>query len=847
MTNTITKISSLILLILIPFLGFGQEKAAVYGKVSNDKGNPVEFANLSVIGYSGGTSTGEDGSYMLVVPANTELTLVISHISYHQQQFLVNLSKGQEKELNIKLIPSAEELEDVEIVDHQIRNTSFIRLDPKIAKKIPSLSGGIEELIMTMPGVSTTNELSTQYSVRGGNYDENLVYVNGIEIYRPFLIRAGQQEGLSFVNPDMASSVSFSAGGFEAKYGDRMSSVLDIQYKKPTTFGGSVTLSFLGAMAHVEGLSENQRFSYLVGARYKTNQYFLQGLQTQGDYKPQFGDLQGLFNYKINPKWDISFLGYYALNSYKMVPESRETVFGTINEAYKLKIYFEGQEVNRFDNYMGAVTAGFRPNSNLDLKFIGSVFGTYETETYDLLGQYWIGRVETDLGSEQYGEVLQVQGVGAELHHSRNYLKGLFLSLQHQGTYASGNKILRWGINLQRETFMGKMTEWELIDSAGYTLPYPSNNLGDTTGQPAPQLEMYNYIKMPETELISTRLTSYIQNTWDLKFKNAASMMVTAGLRLNYSTLNRQFLLSPRASLSYMPNWKKDILFRFATGIYYQPPLLREYIDPYGEVHTDVKAQQSIHFLLGMDLNFKAWQRPFKFTTEAYYKDLNNLNPYEIDNVRIRYMAKNNAHGYAYGIDFKINGEFIKGTESWASLSLLKTAEDLEDDFYYTYYNENGEEIRFGVQDKVAVDSSITYPGFIPRPTDQRLNFALFFQDYLPNNPTYKMYIKLLFGTALPLGPPDTERYADTLRYQTSYRRVDIGFAKQLIGGYSSFRPKNPLRYFKTMWISLEIFNLFNIRNTISYLWVRDFNGRQYAVPNYLTPRQINLKLVITF
>ncbi len=847
MANKLIQITFLCFLLIIPLLGISQEKAAVYGKVTNDKGNPVEFANLSVIGYSGGTSTGEDGNYMLVVPANTELTLVISHISYHQQQFLVNLSKGQEKELNISLVPSTEELDDVEIVDHQVRNTSFIRLDPKMANKIPSLSGGIEELIITMPGVSSRNELSSQYSVRGGNYDENLVYVNGIEIYRPFLIRAGQQEGLSFVNADLASSVSFSAGGFEAKYGDRMSSVLDIQYKRPTAFGGSVNLSFLGAMAHVEGMSKNQRFSYLVGARYKTNQYFLKGLQTEGDYKPQFGDLQGLFLYKINPKWEISFLGYYALNSYKMVPESRETVFGTINEAYKLKIYFEGQEVDRYDNYLGAFTAGFRPNNNLDLKFIGSVFGTLETETYDLLGQYWIGRVETDLGSEQYGEVLQVQGVGSFLDHSRNYLRGLFLSLQHQGTYSKGNKILRWGVNIQREIFDTKANEWELIDSAGYTLPYPNNNIGDTTGQSAPPLKMYNYVYTPLTKLQSTRITSYVQNTWDLKMNNAASLIVTAGLRTNYSTLNKQFLLSPRASLAYKPAWKSDILFRFATGVYFQPPLLREYRDPYGVVNTDVKAQQSIHFVLGMDLNFKAWQRPFKFTSEAYYKDLNSLNPYEIDNVRIRYMGENNARGYAYGIDFKINGEFIKGTESWASVSFLKTSEDLDDDFYYKYYNEEGKEIRYGVEDKVAVDSSIVYPGYIPRPTDQRFNFALFFQDYLPNNPTYKMYIKLLFSTPLPLGPPDTERYADTLRYHTSYKRVDIGFAKQLIGGYSSFGPKNPLRVFKTMWISLEVFNLFQIRNTISYLWVRDFNGRQYAVPNYLTPRQINLKLVATF
>lgn len=847
MTKRLPQIFIFTIFFLIPFLGFGQEKASIYGRVTDDKGKAVEFANLSVIGYSGGTSTGEDGAYQIIVPANKELTLIISHISYVQQQFLVNLSKGQERELNITLKAATTDLEGVEVIDKQIRNTSFTRLDPKMATKIPSLSGGVEEMIKTMPGVSSSNELSSQYSVRGGNYDENLVYVNGIEIYRPFLIRAGRQEGLSFVNSDLASSISFSAGGFEAKYGDRMSSVLDIQYKKPTSFGGSVNLSFLGAMAHVEGLSKNQRFSYLVGARYKTNQYFLKGLQTVGDYKPQFGDVQGLFAYKINKKWDISFLGYYSLNSYKMVPESRETVFGTINQAYKLKIYFEGQEVDRFDSYMGAVTAGFRPNNHLDLKFIASVFGTVETETYDLLGQYWIGRVETDFGSEQYGEVVQVQGVGSFLDHSRNYLKGLFFSLQHQGAYARGNKILKWGINLQREIFDDKLNEWELLDSAGYTLPYPTNYVGDTTPRPAASLEMYQYVHTPLTHLASTRIMSYVQNTWDLRLKNEASLILTAGIRTNFSSLNNQFLLSPRASLAYKPVWKRDVLFRFSTGYYFQPPLYRELRDPYGVVNTDVKAQRSIHFVLGMDLNFKAWKRPFKFVTEAYYKKLNNLNPYEIDNVRIRYAAKNNARGYAYGIDFKINGEFIKGVESWISVSFLKTMEDLQDDYYYRYYNESGEEIKHGVRDKTAVDSTIYYPGFIPRPTDQRFNFALFFQDYLPTNPTYKMYIKMLFSTPLPLGPPDTHRYADTLRYHTSYKRVDLGFAKQLIGGYSSFGPKNPLKYFKTMWISLEIFNLFQIRNTISYLWVRDVNGRQYAVPNYLTPRQINLKLVATF
>ena len=833
-------------LFLSSSLAFTQEKATIFGKITDNNGQAVEFANISITGYTGGTTSSPDGSFQLVVIANKELTVVVSYIGYKTENIIVTLAHGQKKELNFSLTVKATELQNVEVVDQQIRTTNIIRLDPKMANKIPSLTGGIEDLIRTLPGVSSTNELSSEYSVRGGNFDENLVYVNGIEIYRPFLIRAGQQEGLSFINSALVSSILFSAGGFAAKYGDKMSSVLDIQYKRPTSFGGSVNLSILGAQAHIEGANKNNRLGYLVGARYQTNQYVLKGLQTKGDYKPQFGDVQTLIYYSINKKWELSFLGNYSLNSYKMVPENRETNFGTINEAYKLKIYFDGQEIDRFETFMGAISADYKPKNNLNLKFISSAFQTFESETYDVMGQYWIGRLETDFGSEQYGDVIEAQGVGAHLNHARNYLSALVFNLEHKGNLSKGNIYLQWGVKYQHEIINDQLNEWELVDSAGYSIPNPPGSVGNPS-PPKPYFELFRALRSYDISLSSNKYSGFVQNTWDFRLKNDALLFITAGLRANYWDMNRQFLLSPRASIAFEPNWEKNIVFRFSAGYYYQPPFYRELRDLNGNINKDVKAQKSIHFVAGSDFNFKIWNRPFKFVTEVYYKYLDDLIPYVIDNVRIRYLANNNAHGYAYGLDMRLNGEFIKGVESWASFSLLKTMEDIDNDFYYAYYNEDGEKIIPGyTQNKVAVDSMMIKPGYIPRPTDRRLNFALFFQDYIPNNPTYKMYLKLLFGTGLPFGPPNTEKYADTLRYP-SYKRVDIGFSKQLIGGYSSFGPKNPLKYFKTMWISLEIFNLFQIRNTISYLWVKDINGREYAVPNYLTPRLINVKLIATF
>ncbi|RLD33236.1 MAG: TonB-dependent receptor, partial [Bacteroidetes bacterium] len=781
----------------------------------------------------------------LSVPAATELTLLVSYIGYERQMFLVILDEGQRKELQVVMIISAEQLPDIEIVDKQIRHTNLQRLDPKIASEIPTLGSGVEAILKTLPGVSSNNELSSQYSVRGGNFDENLVYVNGIEIYRPFLIRSGQQEGLSFVNPVLVSSIMFSAGGFESKYGDKMSSVLDIQYKKPTTFGGSFQASLLGAEAHVEGRSKNHKFTYLTGFRYKSNSYILKSLETEGDYKPKFADVQALFAYRISPKVELSFLGNYARNSYNVKPSSRQTEFGTIQEAYRLSIYFEGQELDRFENYMGALSLDYFPEDNLRLQFITSGFQTHESETFDILGEYYIGRLENQLDDEQFGEVVEAQGVGAFLDHARNYLKASVFNVEHKGYLDMSKHYLQWGVRYQHEIINDKLNEWELVDSAGYTIPEPPFTVGDPAPIYNPQLELFSAYRT-DTSFSSNRLSAFIQNSWNFHIGTANAYLI-AGVRASYWDINKQFIFSPRATLSVKPMWKKDILFRFSAGYYQQPPFYRELRDLHGRINPDVRAQKSIHFVASMDWDFKAWNRPFKFVTEAYYKILEDLVPYTVDNVRIRYYGDNLSKGFAYGIDFKVNGEFIKGIESWASVSLLKTMEDIKDDNYWEYYNEAGQEIIPGyTPDQVATDSTQIFPGYIPRPTDQRFHFAIFFQDYIPRNPTWKMHIKLLFGTGLPFGAPNSPKYEHIYR-TPSYRRVDIGFSKQLIGGYSSFGPKNPLKYIKSAWISLEIFNLFQIANTISYIWVKDKNGREYAVPNYLTPRLINLRLAVNF
>ena len=806
------------------------QKATVMGVITDTGKKPLELVNVTVQGLPGGTSTNADGKYELSVPAEKEIRIVVSYIGFSSSGVDISLHEGAVYTLDFVMESETQTLPDVVIEDTRIRHSTLERINPKNVRVIPSVTGSVESMIKTMPGVSSNNELSSQYSVRGGNFDENLVYVNDIEIYRPFLVSSGNQEGLSFLNPALVSSISFSAGGFDAKYGDKMSSVLDITYKRPSDLAGSLDLSLLGGSAHLEGISKNKRLSFLFGIRQKSNQYILRGLDTKGDYQPVFTDLQGWLNYSLSPKWDISFLGNFSRNKYNFKPIIRETDYGNITEAYRLTIYYDGQEVDSYINGMGAFTATYQPYENLKMRFIASAYQSVESETYDLQGQYWIGLLENDFGAgeEEFDEVIQTIGVGTFLEHARNYLTTRVASMQHRGTWLANEHLFTWGVNYQHEFIDDYLSEWDLIDSAGYSLPRPADSIGFSNPfvQPYHPLSLDAAVKGHNT-FSSHRITAFFQDNLEIFDTHTSHMALTYGLRMQYWDFNNELLFSPRATLSYKPPWKNDIVLRFSSGIYYQPPFYREMRDFFGTINPAIRAQKSIHFVAGSDWNFLAWGRPFKFVTEVYYKYLSNLIPYKVDNVRIRYYADNIAHGYSTGLDLKVMGEFVDGVDSWITLSLLKTAEDIEGD-YYTDKQGNRVEA-----------------GYIPRPTDQRVNVSIFFQDYLPKNPTWKMQLNLLFGTGLPFGPTKSERNQDTLR-MSPYRRVDIGFSKQIKSASTQLKPRF-FNGFEEIWLTAEVFNLLQISNTISYLWVSDVTGRQWAVPNYLTPRQLNIKLIMSF
>ena len=833
----------IIFMLIMSNFVFAQQVGMITGRVTDEKNQPVELVNVSIFGSPGGTTTAADGSYSLQIPAARQLKIIFSFIGYKTDTAYVKVNAGEKLRVNRSIISIATELERVIIQDRQIRNTNLTRIDPRAVNALPSASGGIEALLKTMPGVVSNNELSSQYSVRGGNYDENLVYVNDIEIYRPFLVRSSSQEGLSFLNSDLVSSVLFSAGGFESRYGDKLSSVLDIKYKQPTQFAASATASLLGASAHMEGIGKNKKFTYLAGARYKTNQYLLNSMETKGSYLPVFIDFQSLLTYDLNKKLELSVLGYVSSNNYTVIPESRQTNFGTYTTPLRLTMYFDGREADKYDSRMGAITLTQKPNENLQVKWIGTVYNSRETEAFDILAQYYIALLENKPANNDSIEVVETKGVGGYFNHARNQLDMTVMNLENRYTYSKGNSFAMWGIKYQHEIIKDKISEWQLIDSAGFSIP----NYPGIPGQPGNLTDfILNYGLKTSVNLNSNRYTAFAQNTWTLD-GDSTRLAITAGVRFQYWDYNKQFLVSPRASLSYRPNWEKDIMLRFSAGYYYQPPFYRELRNLLGEVNPNLKAQRSIQFVAGSDWNFTAWGRPFKYVTEVYYKYLTNLVPYQVDNVRIQYLGINGSKGYAYGIDLKVNGEFVKGVESWASLSYMKTAEDLYDDQYKEYYNATGEVIRRGITaDAVITDSATIFPGYIPRPTDQRITFGLFFQDYLPMNPTFKMNLGLYFGSGLPTGAPNTPLYTHTYR-MPPYRRVDIGLSKQIIGG-ESLRPKKGFfKGFKNLWVTMEVLNLLQISNTISYTWVRDFNNNQYGVPNFLTPRQVNFKIGADF
>ncbi len=829
------------------------QNATLFGTVRDEEGQPMQGVTVAVPGSSSpSVSTRESGQYEIIIaPDGLPKSFTVRFSSLEDiVEKEVAIAPGERKELNAAI--RSRTLAPVPVTKDPLRDRSAIdKLDPRSTVFLPNPLGDVNALLTGRLGVATRNDLSSGYSVRGGNFDENLVYVNDIEVYRPFLVRAGQQEGLSFPNPDMIDKIHFSAGGFEARYGDKLSSVLDITYKRPREFSGSASASLMGGAVSIASPMMKRRLRQVTGFRYRTLNAVLKGLDTQGDYTPVYTDLQSYWTFDASEKVEVGFLGVYSRNKYDVIPKNRETELGNFNQALRFTVFFEGQEKTAYETFFGALNVNVKPSSDLLLKFTGSAFRTYETERFDILGQYRLSELDRDLGSDNFGEPIKVLGVGTYLDHARNSLQATVLAANHKGTLhtlrtATRHHEWQWGAEVRAETIEDRLSEWYLLDSADYSIPYTTN---------PENLELQRSVKS-RVDLSSVRSSAYLQHAWDWNGPKGQDWSLVAGVRAQNWSYNQQTVVSPRLRLAWNPGWKtisakgdttdNDYSFWFATGFYYQAPFYRELRDFNGVLNPELRAQRSIHFILGADRQFKLWERPFKWSAEAYYKMLDDLIPYELDNVRIRYYAKNNAKGYAMGIDTKLNGEFIPGIESWAALSVLKTEEDITDDFYYDRFNSDGEVIVPGYTfNNVAVDSTLVMPGNIPRPGDQRVTFAMFFQDEMPSAPTFKVHVSLNFGTGLPYGPPNASRYEDVLRGPL-YRRIDIGFSKQLLGAKGQEKA-GFLRNIREAWVTFEVFNLINLNNTIDYSWVQDVGGRYYGIPEFLTPRRFNLKLITWF
>lgn len=816
-----------LLILLLSLPGLAQQRIFVRGYVLDENKKAVEYATIQIKEASTGTISNDKGFFEVSFPrteGTDSLTVLVSCVGYTTTERRLALTDEQSYVIALTVTTDTQTLDEIEVKALSRQTGTLMSVDMERLRLMPDASGGnIESLLTSFAGVSSTNEMSSQYSVRGGNYDENSVYVNGIEVYRPLLVRAGQQEGLSFINPDMVESVNFSAGGFDAKYGDKQASVLDVTYKKPSAFEANIAASLQGASAYVGSSTKN--FTQLHGIRFKTMQVLLGTLDTKGEYSPWFADYQTYLTWRIIPKLELTFLGNISQNSYKFVPRSRSTSFGTISNANNFTVYFSGAERDIFRTFFGAVGLNYRPTDAVTLGLNISAFNTNEQETYDITGEYWLSELDMS-GTNQDNQVTGSLGTGSYHEHARNRLSATVLNIGHTGTYHTRLNSLQWGVSYQREMILDRISEWESRDSAGYSLPYNPDRVE----------VIYNLYS--DVDLYTHRLQAYIQDTYRIG-ASWGEWVLSAGVRANYWTFNREFLASPRASISFFPNWRADFNFRLAAGLYYQAPFYKEirHIQPdaNGNNHIvlnhDIRAQRSFHAVLGIDYFFRAWNRPFKLTLEAYYKPSDRVISYYVDNVRIRYSGTNDARAYATGIDLKLFGEFVPGTDSWISLSWMRAREDILGDHYPAYSNAGnylGE----------------VYPGWISRPNEQRYNISLFFQDYFPNHPEYKIHLKLVWSDGLPFGPTHSERYQATLRAK-AYNRVDIGASRGFLQGREKWmRHLDPV---KNIWLSLEIFNLFNIKNVNSYYWVTDIYNGQYAVPNYLTGFMVNFRISVGF
>lgn len=715
------------------------------------------------------------------------------------------------------------------------KETGLININAKQALIIPSTIGGIESLIKIFVG--TNNELTSQYSVRGGNYDENLVYVNDVEVFRPYLTRSGQQEGLSFINPELTGKVNFYMGGFQAKYGDKISSVLDIQYRKPYRNSGSAYVSLLEQGLHLEGITKNEKFTYLLGARNRVNRSLLSAQETKGSYIPRANDLQGQFTYALGKNWQAEAFLHYSATRFSLVPELAQLTSSVFSPLYSsnlgVDIYFEGREEDRYATQMTGFSLTKHVHKNLRLKWMASHLQNDESEKYDILGGYLFGERDFDRTKPSFGSIINPLGAGVYQQFARNTLTIGNWNIGHKGQWTRNKQVIIWGLNADKTQIHDRLHEWERQDSAGYTLPYNPNNL------------ILSRSVSSTAHLDIQKLSGYIQDNF--RFSDSGGLTISAGLRFQYNDLNKQWLFSPRAQMAWQPFKKKNIVWRLAAGAYHQPPFYRELRCYDGSLNTAVRAQKSWQIITGADYQFESWGRPFRLTTELYFKKMQDVVPYDIDNVRIRYFGTNNAQAYAAGIEMRLVGEWVKDAESWISLGIMRTRENLQGDYYYNYYNKAGELINRYTADQEVKDSTRNDIGWLRRPTDRLITFGMFFQDYLSTNKNIKVHLNMLFGSNMPYNIPGSMKYRNGLIIDP-YIRADIGFSFLLLDTEKSIRRSHsPFRTMENIWMSFEVFNLLDRRNTISYMLIKDFSNTVFALPNRLTPRLINLKLLVRF
>lgn len=796
----------LTIFLFVVFAAIAKGPVKISGLITDQDNEPLEFVTIKIAGKAIGTTSGLDGKYTLTAPEADTIRVVFSCIGYQESRRRL-IDPSGEVTINVKMEPATYTLGAIEVTDYQKQTSGMQKIDRNDYKLAPDVSGGsVESLLTTMAGVNSTNEMSSQYSVRGGSYDENSVYINGIEVYRPQLVSSGQQEGLSIVNPDLVGSIGFSTGGFSAQYGDKMSSALDITYREPEAFEGSAALSLMGASAAVG--SSSKRFNQIHGIRYKQNSSLLGSLDEKGDYDPRFFDYQTSLNYIFSPKLKVSFLGNVAVNNYKFIPHNRTTKFGTATDAKEFTVYFDGQEKDRFETYFGAGTITYAPSKAHEFTLQAAGYLTNELVAYDISGEYWLDQAGTggNNGAAVGGEL----GVGRYHEHARNRFKASVFTLALRGNSGIAKHNLSYGVTYKHESMHEHSREWELRDSAGYSLPFNPDALR----------MIYNLSS--NHDFGSSRVEAFAMDTYRLS-TDVGYFNLNGGIRVSHWSFNKETLVSPRVSVGFVPDKCQRLALRLATGLYYQSPFFKEYRLPVEDadgnvvvnLNNNIKSQRSFQVIAGADYTFRALDRPFKISAEAYYKSLGNLVPYEIENLKLVYSGQNQTSGFTTGIDFKLFGQFVPGTDSWLSFSLMKTQETLN-----------------GVK--------------VPRPTDQRYSFALFFTDYFPKFPKLKFNLRGIFSDGLPMTAPRGSRDKGYFR-APAYKRVDIGLAYALLQPSEQTSRQGIARAFKSVWLGADIFNLLDISNVNSYYWVTDVNRLQYAVPNYLTRRQINIRLSVEF